>query len=132
MVQGVYSIIEFPVVADFRGDLSFIESEKHIPFEIKRVYYLYNVRSGSRRGGHAHKNLSQVLIAVSGSFSLMLSNGKREEHITLSNPNKGVLIGSNIWREIYDFSNGSVCLVLASEKYSEDDYIRSYQEFIKV
>ena len=111
------------------GKLSFIESSKDIPFEIKRVYYLYDVKC--RRGFHAHKSLQQYLICVNGSCKILLDDGKERKEITLDNPNVGLYIGPSNWREMYDFSNGAVLLVLASEYYDESDYIRDYGEFIK-
>jgi WxcM-like, C-terminal len=129
MILGKW--IELPKIADPRGNLSFIESNKHVPFEIKRVYYLYDVPGGVARGGHAHKNLTQVAIALSGSFDFILDNGVEKERYTLNSPYKGLLISNNTWREMENFSSGSVCLVLASNFYSEDDYIRSYDSFLK-
>lgn len=124
-------LLEFPKISDPRGNLSFIEGHKHVPFDIKRVYYLYDVPGGESRGGHAHKNLTQIAIALSGSFDFILDNGIHRERHTLNSPNKGLLITNNTWREMENFSSGSVCLVLASAYYSEDDYIRDYDEFIK-
>ena len=94
------------------------------------MYYLFDVPSGAKRGGHAHKKLKQVLIAISGSFDVVLKDGKSKEIVKLNRPDKGLLIENNIWRELENFSSGSVCLVLASEEFSEDDYIRSYKEYL--
>ena len=96
------------------------------------MYYLFDVPSGAKRGGHAHKKLKQVLIAISGSFDVVLKNGKSKEIITLNRPDNGLLIENNIWRELENFSSGSVCLVLASEEFSEDDYIRSYKDYLSL
>jgi hypothetical protein len=122
-------LIEIPKIKEPRGNLSVIENDL-IPFEIKRVYYLYDVPSGSERGGHAHKKLKQFLIALSGSFNVVLNDGKEERIITLNKPNEGLLIYPGIWRELNNFSSGSVSLVIASDVYEEDDYIRDFDEFI--
>ncbi|OBX22927.1 MULTISPECIES: sugar 3,4-ketoisomerase [Bizionia] len=122
------SIVEVPTVSDTRGKLAVIEKDC-IPFNIKRVYYLYDVPSDSYRGGHAHKKLYQMLVALSGSFEVHLKDGENERKITLNKPDKGLLIVPGIWREIDNFSSGSVCLVLASEDYDESDYIRDYEAF---
>ncbi|MCV9928333.1 FdtA/QdtA family cupin domain-containing protein [Flavobacterium sp. LS1R49] len=122
-------IIAIPKIEERRGNISVIENDT-IPFEIKRVYYLYDVPSGAERGGHAHKNLQQFLVALSGSFDVTLNDGVEEQVITLNKPYEGLLINSGIWRELQNFSSGSVCLVVASEVYIEDDYIRDFDEFI--
>lgn len=122
-------IIDIPKISEPRGNLSVIEKDV-IPFEMKRVYYLYDVPSGAERGGHAHKNLQQFLIALSGSFDVVIKDGQKEIKITLNKPNQGLLIKSGIWRELENFSSGSVCLVVASDVYKEEDYIREYDEFL--
>ena len=124
-----YKIIDIPKINNTKGNLGVIENDT-IPFDVKRVYYLFDVPSGAKRGGHAHKKLKQVLIAISGSFDVVLKNGKSKEIITLNRPDKGLLIENNIWRELENFSSGSVCLVLASEEFSENDYIRSYKDYL--
>lgn len=124
------NLINLPVISDPRGNLSFIESGAHVPFDIARVYYLYDVPSGSVRAGHAHKVLHQLLIAVSGSFDVRLHDGVREEVVTLNRPHVGLHIGPMLWREIDNFSSGSVCLVLASTPYDEADYIRDFDAFL--
>lgn len=121
-------LIEIPKICDSRGNLSVIESDT-IPFVSKRVYYLYDVPSGGKRGGHAHKEQQELLIAVSGSFDVVLKDGNFERIITLNKPNVGLLIPMGIWRELENFSSGSVCLVLASDEFDEADYIRDYQIF---
>ena len=121
-------IIEIPKIADSRGNLSVIEKEV-VPFEIKRVYYLYDVPSDAYRGGHAHKEQLEFLIAVSGSFDVILNDGENSQRVTLNKPNKGLLIPTGIWRELDNFSSGSVCLVLSSDVFEEADYIRDYQVF---
>lgn len=123
------SLINLPKIEDPRGNLSVIEKDV-IPFEIKRVYYLYDVPSGAERGGHAHKNLQQFLIALSGSFDVILNDGKTEKTIALNKPNQGLLIETGIWRELKNFSSGAVCLVIASDIFDEDDYIRDFDEFL--
>jgi dTDP-4-dehydrorhamnose 3,5-epimerase-like enzyme len=124
-------IIDIPVAHDKRGNLSVIESGQNIPFQIKRVYYLYDVPGGTKRGGHAHRNLEQLIIAVSGSFDIILHNGKTQKKFTLNRSNCGLYVPKMTWREIENFSSGSVCLVLASEHYDESDYIRNFKEFKK-
>ncbi len=121
-------IIEIPKIKDPRGNIAVVEKDV-IPFETKRVYYLYDVPSDASRGGHAHKNLQQFLIALSGSFDVILHDGENQKKITLNKPNKGLLIKSGIWRKLENFSSGSVCLVLASDVYKEEDYIRKFTEF---
>ena len=121
-------LIEIPKIHDRRGNLSVIEGAT-IPFVSKRVYYLYDVPSGSRRGGHAHKKQQELLIALSGSFDVVLKDGKSTQTITLNKPNQGLLIVEGIWRELRNFSSGAVCLVLASDEFDEEDYIREYKNF---
>ncbi len=122
------TILDIPKIKDPRGNIAVIE-EAVIPFSTKRVYYLYDVPSDASRGGHAHKNLYQFLIAVSGSFDVMLYDGADRQTITLNKPDKGLLITPGIWRELDNFSSGAVCLVLASEVYIEEDYIRDITAF---
>lgn len=123
-------ILSLPVVHDRRGNLTFIESSKIIPFEIKRVYYLYDVPGGAERGGHAHKQLHQLIIAMSGSFDVLLDDGKDKKKFHLNRSYSGLYICPMIWREINNFSSGSVCMVLASTFYDEEDYYREYSEFM--
>ena len=116
-------------IIDPRGNITFLEEKNHVPFDISRVYYLYDTPSGAERGGHAHYDLQQLIIAVSGSFDVIIDDGSNSERITLLRPDEGLLISSMIWRELKNFSGGAVCLVLASNLYSVSDYIRSYDEF---
>lgn len=122
-------IIEIPKIEDVRGNLAVVEKNV-IPFEIKRVYYLYDVPSNAYRGGHAHIQQKEFLIALSGSFDVVLDDGKERTKVTLNKPNKGLLIPTGIWRELENFSSGSVCLVLASDIFEEEDYIRDYKKFL--
>lgn len=122
-------IIDIPKIENVLGNIAVIENEV-IPFEIKRVYYLFDIPSSSKRGGHSHKNLQQVLIAISGSFDVVLKDGITEKTITLNKPDKGLLIKNDIWRELENFSSGAVCLVLASATFDEEDYIRDFDTFI--
>lgn len=123
-------ILSIPKIEDRRGNLSVIENDI-VPFDIKRVYYLYDVPSGSERGGHAHKELKEFLVALSGSFDVVLKDGEEQEIVTLNKPYEGLLINPGIWRELQNFSSGSVCLVVASEVYIEEDYIRDFDEFLE-
>lgn len=124
-------VLDLPKITDPRGNLTFIEGSRHAPFEIERVYYLYDVPGGSQRGGHAHRALSQLIIAVSGSFDVVLNDGHNAKTFHLSHPAKGLFICPMIWRELENFSSGSVSLVLASNLYDETDYYRDYAEFLK-
>jgi glyoxylate utilization-related uncharacterized protein len=128
---NVPSIIQLPKISDYRGNLTFIENENHIPFNIKRVYYLYDVPGGADRGGHGHKKLEQLIIAISGSFDVVLDNGFSKEKFQLNRSYFGLYIPPMTWRDLDNFSSGSVCLVLASEKYDESDYFRNYEHFIE-
>jgi hypothetical protein len=123
-------IIELPKIHDPRGNLTFIEGGEHIPFDIQRVYYLYDVPGGSERGGHAHTNLQQLIIAMSGSFDVVLDDGFEKKRFHLNRSYYGLYVNTMVWRELDNFSSGSVSMVLASNKYTEDDYIRDYQEFL--
>lgn len=114
-----------------KGDISVVESLGTVPFDVKRIYYLYDVPGGVDRGGHAHKNLSQFIVAVSGCFTVVLDDGRNKRSFVLNRPYKGLLVVPGIWRTLEDFSSGSVCMVLASEHYDETDYIRDYHEFLQ-
>lgn len=123
------ALTKIPKIENILGTIGVIENNT-LPFEMKRVYYLYDIPSSANRGGHAHKNLKQVLIAISGSFDVIVKDGVAEEKITLNKPNVGLLINTNIWRELDNFSSGAVCLVIASAIFDESDYIRDYQQFL--
>jgi len=125
-------IIELPKITDPRGNLTFIEEDRHIPFEIKRVYYTYDVPGGAERGGHAHKILKQFLVAMSGSFDVILDDGRERRRFHLNRSYYGLYICPMIWREMDNFSSGSVCMAIASEYFDESDYYRNYEEFLKV
>lgn len=123
--------IDLPKVSDPRGNLTFIEENRHIPFQVKRIFYLYDVPGGAWRAGHALKVCHQFVIAVSGSFDVILDDGNERQHFYLNRSYYGLYIPPLIWREIDNFSSGSVCLVLASEFYTEEDYYREYNQFAK-
>ncbi len=122
-------IIELPRIQNAAGNLSFIEGHQHIPFDIARVYYLYDVPGGAVRGGHAHKHLLQLLIAISGSFDVILDDGADKKRFHLNRSYYGLYVDTMIWRELDNFSSGAVCLVLASTVYDESDYYRNYEDF---
>jgi hypothetical protein len=128
-IKGSVGLIELPVIHDARGDLTFIEGSRHVPFEIARVYYLYNVPVDAERGGHAHKALQQVVFALSGSFRVRIDDGDERTDHWLRDPRRGLYIDRLIWREMDSFSQGAVCMVLASIPYDKADYIRDYEEF---
>lgn len=126
-----YKIIKFQQHGDDRGQLVALENDKEIPFNVKRVYYMYNTVKGVRRGFHSHKKLKQILICTSGSCKIHLDDGHETAEITLDKPYEGLFISHNLWREMYEFSPDAVLMVLASEMYDENDYIRDYNEFLK-
>jgi hypothetical protein len=123
-------LVELPKVADARGNLTFVEGGEHVPFEIRRVFYLYDVPPGSSRAGHALRTCEQFLIAVAGAFDVILDDGTRRERIRLCRPSMGLYLAPLVWRELESFSPSSACLVLASERYSESDYCRDYAGFL--
>jgi dTDP-4-dehydrorhamnose 3,5-epimerase-like enzyme len=124
-------LIDLPKIADPRGNLTFIEAKRHIPFAVERVYYLYDVPGGAERGGHAHKELHQFIIAMSGSFDVILNDGKQKQRFHLNRSYYGLYVCPMIWRELDNFSSGSVCLVLASNYYAEADYYRDYDQYLQ-
>ncbi|TNJ43582.1 WxcM-like domain-containing protein [Tamlana fucoidanivorans] len=130
MKKPFYSIIDIPKIEDTRGNLGIVELDT-IPFDIKRVYYLFDVPSSAYRGGHAHIEQEEFLIPVSGSFDVLVDDGNHRKKITLNKPDKGLLISTGVWRELENFSSGAVCLVISSGIFDEADYIRDYQEFLK-
>lgn len=123
-------IIDLDKIHNRAGNLTVVQNKSSVPFSVERIYYLYDVPSNAERGGHAHKELYQLIVAASGSFTITLDDGSEKNSFMLNNPNKGLFVVPGIWRELIDFSSGSVCLVLASMKYEASDYIRVYQEFL--
>lgn len=124
-------LVDLPKVHDARGNLTFVEGTRHVPFAIERVYYLYDVPGGAERGGHAHRELRQLIIAMSGSFDVILDDGAERKRVHLNRSYYGLYVPRLIWRELDNFSSGSVCLVLASNRYDEADYFRSYDDFLR-
>ncbi|MDZ8257301.1 FdtA/QdtA family cupin domain-containing protein [Nostoc sp. ChiQUE01b] len=126
-----YRLIDLPKITDPRGNLTFVEANKHIPFEIKRVFYVYDVPIGAERAGHAHRKLQEFLVAISGSFDVKINDGYQEKKYHMSCSHSGLYLDSMIWCKIDNFSPGAVCMVLASDFYDESDYYRNYKDFIK-
>jgi dTDP-4-dehydrorhamnose 3,5-epimerase-like enzyme len=122
-------LLELPVIHNPQGNLTFVEGQRHVPFQIERVYYMYDVPGGATRGGHAHRALEQVIIAMSGSFEVVLDDGVDQKNVTLNRSYVGLYLPPMIWRELVNFSAGSVCMALASEYYDEADYYRDYEQF---
>jgi len=125
------ALIDFPKITDPRGNLTVAQAHTDVPFAIKRAYWVYDVPAGECRGGHAHKLCKEVLIALSGSFHVTVDNGEEQKIVLLNHPYQGLLIDTDVWRTLDDFSSGAVCLVLASEPFDEDDYIREYDDFLR-
>lgn len=132
MKNSVYDCVILPLskIHNRAGNITIIQGKKDIPFEVKRIYYLYDIPGGEDRGGHAHKELHQLIVAASGSFNVMLDDGQNKKIVTLNRPNYGLMVVPGIWRELFEFSSGAICLVLASHKYDNNDYIRNYEQFI--
>ena len=131
MGHGNTALIDFPKLTDPRGNLAVAQALTDVPFAIKRAYWVYDVPAGECRGGHAHKLCKEVLIALSGSFHVTVDNGEEQKTVLLNHPYQGLLIDTDVWRTLDDFSSGAVCLVLASEPFDEDDYIREYDDFLR-
>lgn len=133
MKNSIYDCVLLPLnkIHNRAGNITIVEGKNNVPFDVRRIYYLYDIPSGEDRGGHAHKDLKQLIIAASGSFDVLLDDGYNKKVVTLNRPNYGLLVVPGIWRELMEFSSGAICLVLASECYSESDYIREYSEFKK-
>ncbi len=129
-IQGC-NVIELTKIHNPSGNITIVENGRSQPFNIKRVYYLYDVPGGSQRGGHAHKKLHQLIVAASGCFDVIIDDGQYKKVVQLNQPYFGLLVVPGIWREIINFSSGAICLVLASAKYDNDDYIRNYDNFIQ-
>lgn len=125
------NVIPLNKIHNRAGNITIVEGNTHIPFDVKRIYYLYDVPSGESRGGHAHKDLYQLIVATSGSFDVLLDDGINKKVVRLNQPNYGLMVVPGIWRQLYEFSSGSVCMVLASLKYDESDYLRDYDSFLE-
>jgi len=134
LISDIHScnVEEMTKIHNRAGNITIVQNGDFLPFDIKRVYYLYDVPGGSERGGHAHKDLHQLIVAASGSFDVILDDGSKKKIVNLNRPNFGLIVVPGIWREIVNFSSGAICLVLASEKYSKADYIHDYEEFKKI
>lgn len=132
MKKSVFDCVILPLIKihNRAGNITIIEGQKNIPFEVKRIYYIYDIPGGVDRGGHAHKELHQLIVAASGSFNVLLDDGQNKKIVTLNRPDYGLEVMPGIWRELFEFSSGAICLVLASLKYDENDYIRSRNEFV--
>lgn len=132
MKSSVYdcSVIPLSKIHNRAGNITIIEGEANIPFPVKRIYYLYDIPGGEDRGGHAHKELNQLIVAASGSFDVLLDDGQNKKIVTLNRPDYGLIVIPGIWRQLFEFSSGAICLVLASHKYEVTDYIRNYNDFL--
>jgi hypothetical protein len=132
MKKSVYDCVILPLskIHNRAGNITIVEGQTNIPFDVRRIYYLYDIPGGEDRGGHAHKELHQLIIAASGSFNVLLDDGQNKKIVTLNRPDYGVMVVPGIWRELFEFSSGAICLVLASQKYDQGDYLRSYEQFV--
>ena len=130
MTEKERSILNLPKIIDPRGNLTVAEGQTNVPYDVKRAYWVYDVPAGESRGGHAHKACRELIVAVSGSFSVTLDNGSEKETFHLNHPWQGLLVETGVWRTLDDFSSGAVCLVLASQEFEESDYIRDYSDFL--
>jgi hypothetical protein len=132
MKNNIYDCVILPLskIHNRAGNITIIEGQKDIPFDVRRIYYLYDIPGGENRGGHAHKELQQLIVAASGSFNVLLDDGQHKKIATLNRPDYGLMVVPGIWRELSEFSSGAICLVLASHKYDNNDYIRNYEEFV--
>jgi hypothetical protein len=132
MKNNVYDCVILPLskIHNRAGNITIVEGQENIPFDVRRIYYLYDIPGGEDRGGHAHKELHQLIVAASGSFNVLLDDGQNKKIITLNRPDYGLMVVPGIWRELFEFSSGAICLVLASQKYDQDDYLRSYEQFV--
>ncbi|MFZ4739758.1 MAG: sugar 3,4-ketoisomerase [Bacteroidales bacterium] len=133
MKTSIYDCVILPLnkIHNRAGNITIVEGKTNLPFDVKRIYYLYDIPGGEDRGAHGHKELRQLIVAASGSFNVMLDDGMNKKVVTLNRPDYGLMIVPGIWRELMEFSSGAVCLVLASDSYTEEDYLRTYQDFIK-
>jgi hypothetical protein len=132
MKSSIYECVILPLnkIHNRAGNITIVEGQKNVPFNVKRIYYLYDIPGGENRGGHAHKELRQLIVAAGGSFNVLLDDGQNKKIVTLNRPDYGLLVVPGIWRELIEFSSGAICLVLASEDYSPDDYIHNYDDFL--
>jgi hypothetical protein len=132
MKNNVYDCVILPLskIHNRAGNITIVEGQENIPFDVRRIYYLYDIPGGEDRGGHAHKELHQLIVAASGSFNVLLDDGQNKKIITLNRPDYGLMVVPGIWRELFEFSSGAICLVLASQKYDQGDYLRSYEQFV--
>ena len=133
MKSSVYDCVVLPLnkIHNRAGNITIVEGQRNVPFDIRRIYYLYDIPGGEARGGHAHKELNQLIVAGSGSFNVLLHDGQNKKIVTLNRPDYGLLIVPGIWRELFEFSSGAICLVLASDMYDENDYFRDYTDFME-